>query len=292
MRRILIPLLTLTSLCAEPDFRLQPVPAKLMSPAINEASGLAVSPKDADFLWIVNDSGGTTEIHLVNTDGTARGSVSVEGTANRDWEDLAAFSLDGKPYLLIADIGDNGSARKFCTLYIVAEPSLPAEGKNVSGKAPAAWKINFTYEDGPRDCEAIAVDAADKKIILINKRTAPPVVYELALRPDKNPTARRIATTETKATGLTLPISFRNQPTGMDISADGSMAVLATYHGAFLFRKKNAETWSDAFARKAKSLGPHGLQQAESVAFAPDGKSIYLVSEGKTSPIVRFGRTK
>ncbi len=60
MRRILIPLLTLTSLCAEPDFRLQPVPAKLMSPAINEASGLAVSPKDADFLWIVNDSGGTT----------------------------------------------------------------------------------------------------------------------------------------------------------------------------------------------------------------------------------------
>ena len=103
MRRILIPLLTLISLCAEPDFRLQPVPAKLMSPAINEASGLAVSPKDADFLWIVNDSGGTTEIHLVNTDGTARGSVSVTDAANRDGEDLAAFAPDGKSIYLVSE---------------------------------------------------------------------------------------------------------------------------------------------------------------------------------------------
>jgi hypothetical protein len=40
--------------------------------------------------------------------GAALGQVSVNGARNRDWEDLAAFTHDGNPHLLIADTGDNG----------------------------------------------------------------------------------------------------------------------------------------------------------------------------------------
>mgnify|MGYP002632305319 CR=1 FL=1 len=288
MRITLISFLAAATLHAEPIFRLQPHPEKLSSLAITEASGLAVSATNGDFLWIINDSGGTNEIHLADKDGTPRGSISVEGTTNRDWEDLASFSLDGTPYLLIADTGDNSSKRRFVTLYVVQEPSLPTAGKNLSGKVPVAWDINFTFEGGARDCEAVAVDETGRKIILTSKRTEPPGVYELPLRPAKNPIARKIGSTETRATGLTLPIAFRNQPTGMDISADASMAVITTYHGAFLFRRKAGETWAETFVRKPESLGPHGLQQAEAIAFANDGMSIYLVSEGKDSPIARF----
>jgi hypothetical protein len=288
MHRFLIPLLAATGLNAEPAYRLQPRPAKLLSPAITEASGLAGSPTDGDFLWIVNDSGGSNEIHLAGTDGKPRGTVSVDGAKNRDWEDLAAFTLEGKSYLLIADTGDNESKRDSVTLYIVREPDLPAEGKIISGKIPLEWKIDFTFTDGPRDCEAVAVDAREGKIILLSKRTDPPGVYELPLRPGQHPVARKIGETETKATGFTVPVAFRNQPTGMDISADGKMAVVATYHGAFLFPRKPGEEWTDALARKPETLGPHGLAQAEAVAFAKDGKRIFAVSEKPNSPIASY----
>jgi hypothetical protein len=278
----------ITVLHAGTDYKLQPLPAKLLSQAITEASGLAASPTNPDFLWVVNDSGGSTEVHLAGTDGTPHGSVFVSGVKNDDWEDLASFTLDGKPYLLIADNGDNSSKRESVILYIVAEPTLPSDGKLLSGEIPIAWKIDFTYSDGPRDCEAVAVDEVNRKILLINKRTEIPCVYELPLRPGKNPVARRIGTTETKATDLGLTIAFRDQPTGMDISADGSMAAVVTYYGVFLFQRAAAETWTEAFSRKPVSLGSHGLAQAESVAFAKDGKSIFAVSEKANSPIARY----
>ena len=289
MHRLLIALLAATALHAEPSYRLQPSTAKLASPAIREASGLAGSPTDENFLWIVNDSGGTSEIHLADTDGNPRGTVSVDGAKNQDWEDLAAFTLEGKPYLLIADTGDNQSKRDFVTLFIVSQPELPADGKNLSGTIPIAWKIDFTFADGPRDCEAVAVDTTGRKIILVNKRTEPPGVYELPLRPGQHSVARKIGVTETRATGLTLPVAFRNQPTGMDISEDGKMAVIVTYHGTFLFPRKPDEEWSDAFARKPESLGPHALLQAEAVTFTKDAKRIFAVSEKANSPIASYG---
>jgi hypothetical protein len=292
MHRFIISLLAIGSLAAEPAFRLQADPATLASPAINEASGLAVSPTDPGFLWMVNDSGGTTEVHLSGTDGTARGSVKIADAKNTDWEDLAAFTLDGKPYLLIADTGDNGSSRKLCNLYVVREPTLPTEAKSLSGEIPIAWEISFTYEDGPRDCESVAVDAKAGKIILISKRTEPPGVYELPLRPGNDPIARKIGTTATDSSGFGLGIAFRNQPTGMDISADGSMAAIVTYVGVFLFKRGTEESLADALARKPKFLGLHSLAQAESVAFTADGKSIFAVSERRNSPVVRYDATE
>jgi hypothetical protein len=233
---LLVPLLATCPLVAEPAFLIQPDPPRLRSPSIGEASGLAVSPSDAGFLWLVNDSGGTPEIHLVATDGTPRGSVTV-AAANSDWEDLAAFTLEGVPHLLIADVGDNGSARERVTLHIVREPVLPAAGKSLAGKVATAWKIEFIFEDGPRDCEAVAVDAAAGRILLISKRTEPPGVYELPLRPGKHPVARRIGTTAALDSGIHPLMPFGRQPTGMDISADNRLAAVVTYLGVFFFNR-------------------------------------------------------
>jgi hypothetical protein len=288
MRLIAISLLATAMLTAEPVFPLLPSDAKLSSLAVTEASGLAASPLADGFLWLVNDSGGTPEIHLAQTDGTPRGSVTVVDAVNKDWEDLAAFTVDGNHFLLIADTGDNGSVRETCTLYIVREPKLPAEGEIVSGKAAILWQITFTYEDGPRDCESVAVDAENGKVILISKRTDPPVVYELPLKPSGNAVARRIGTAETKAP-LLVKIPFANQPTGLDISPCHRMVAVVTYYGVFLFRRAEEEPWAEAFAKKPEALAPHKLQQAESVAFSRDGKSIFAVSEKVNSPVIRYG---
>ena len=288
MRVIAFSLLAAATLAAEPAFVVQPGDAKLTSPAVTEASGLASSPSAEGFLWMVNDSGGTPEIHLAQTDGTPRGAVTVADAVNKDWEDLAAFTFNGKPHLLIADTGDNGSARETCNLYIVREPKLPAEGETLSGKAPILWQITFTYEDGPRDCESVAVDAENAKIILISKRTDPPGVYELPLKPAKNAIARKIGATETKAPGI-VSVPFANQPTGLDFSADHRKAVIVTYLSVFLFQREEKESWADAFAKNPEVLAPHKLAQAEAVAFSRDGKSIFAVSEKPNSPVVRYG---
>jgi hypothetical protein len=284
---------SITLLAAEPSFVYQKDQSKLLTPDVREASGLAVSPSSDDFLWVINDSNGTPEIHLSGTDGTPRGSVKIKGVKNKDWEDLAPFTYQGKPYLLVADTGDNDAKRSEVRLLIVREPKLPTVGKSITGEIEAEWIIDFTYENGSADCEAVSVDAQAGKIILVTKRTTPPGVYELPLRP-KNKTsqiAKKVGTTQVIAPGLSF-IAHRNQPTGMDFSPDGKMAAIITYYGVFVFPRTAKETWAEAFAKQPERIGAHGLQQAESVAFSKDGHTIFCVSEGINSSVVRFVKTE
>lgn len=283
------------SAATELDFQPLPVTGKLKSAAVAEASGLAVSQTRSGFLWIVNDSGAGPELHLADTDGTDRGRIVVKGAVNTDWEDLASFKLDGKSYLLIADAGDNESKRQNCTLYVVREPQLPDDGKSLSGTVEIEWRIDFTFEGGARDCEAVAVDPEAGKILLLSKRTKPPELYDLPLRPSKKAgevrIARRLGPTEVNAPAPRL-IPFADQPTGMAINADRTVAAVVTYYGVFLFPRKAAESWKEAFARKAAVFKPHHLPQAESVAFSRDSKMLFVVSEGAGSPIQSFKLTE
>lgn len=262
----------------------------IQSEAIKEASGLAVSNKDPGFLWVINDSGAEPAIHLVERNGKDRGRITLKQSKNRDWEDLASFSVDGTSYLMVADTGDNDAKREFCTLYILREPTLPADGETLARSTKAEWKIDFKYDGGPRDCEAVAVDTQNKTILLLSKRTSPPELHELPLMPQQK---RGLLTT--RKTGVAIVqapadsiIPFRDQPTGMDIAADNSLAAVSTYYGVFVFPKEPKQTWQQAFAGKPVILSPHCLPQAESIAVSKDAKSIIVVSEGKGSRIVGY----
>lgn len=74
----------------------------------------------------------------------------------------------------------------------------------------------------------------------------------------------------------------------MDISTDNSTAAVITYYGIFLFHKSDQQTWAEAFSKRPEGLPYHGLRQAESVAFSKNSKSIYAISEGVNSPILRW----
>lgn len=262
-------------------------------PAIREASGLAVSRRDPGFLWVVNDSGANAGIHLINSDGTSRGMVTLKNVRNVDWEDLASFTMNGKSYLLVADTGDNEAKRDICTLYILREPAIPATGETLKATVSEDWTIRFRYEGGPRDCESVAVDTVAKKVLLLSKRTDPPELHELPLLPSKeNGTlvTRKIGTSSVTAP-IDSMIPFRNQPTAMDVSADGSMAAVLTYYGVFVFPKKPGDEWSEAMARKPVTFEPHGLAQAESIAVSDDNNTIFVISEGRKSPIVRYRKS-
>lgn len=266
----------------------------IRSAAIKEASGLAVSSRDPGFLWLVNDSGATPELHLVETGGADRGKVTLALAKNTDWEDLASFSLDGTAFLLVADTGDNSAKRDFCTLHVLREPELPAAGKKLDGFTRAERTIRFRFEGGPRDCESVAVDVPNKKILLLSKRTDPPEIHELPLLPPD--TGGVLTTRKTGITRVSAPVDsvipFRDQPTGFDLSADHSLAAVVTYYGVFVFPRKPGASWAEALAGKPAILSPHLLAQAESVAFSKDSQSIIVVSEGRNPKIVSYRRAR
>lgn len=266
--------------------------AVIQSDAVAEASGVAISSRDPAFMWVVNDSGAKADLHLFTKDGVDRGRVRVEDAVNVDWEDLASFELGGRSYLLIADAGDNASRRQDCVLYVIEEPALPKGEKSIDRHVRTAWKILFSFEDGPRDCEAVAVDAQAGKIILVSKRTKPPVVYELPLRPagKGSVVAKRLGITHVTPPKGTFPLPYIAQPTGLDISRDGKMAAIVTYYGVFLFPRADKESWGEALAKPPQILQPHGMAQAESIAFSKDGKMLTLLSEGGDKRVIIYRR--
>jgi len=273
-----------------------------MPHAIRESSGIAASLRDSRLFWTHNDSGGQPVLYGIEPNGVRRGDLRIAGLRNTDWEDIATFELDGRAWILVADTGDNRGSRKDCALYVVAEPDPAQLAPFEELTVPVAWKIPVRYPDGPHDCEAVAVDAKAGLVYLLTKRTKPPVLFTLPLRPDAGaptpdamPVARLNHFPQPSAVQRMLPIpsgSYRAEPTGMDFARDGSAAVIVTYGDVCLFSRQPGETWVAALSREPEVLPPHGLSQAEGVAFAPDSRTIYVTSEGADTAILRYRSEK
>jgi hypothetical protein len=294
--------------------------AGTMPTLLSEASGLAASRRDNNLLWAHNDSGGEPVLFALDTKGALRGKLRLTGEKNVDWEDIASFELDGRAWLLVADVGDNDAKRKDCALLIVAEPD-PAELKpDKEITATAAWRVPVRWPGGRRDCEAVAVDAREGKIYLLTKRTVPAELYTLPLHsasaagaapsglslppmgPSPKPTASPTAPEAVLIARLTqipqpapqqklnpLPTGrYRAEPTALDFAPDGSAAVVLTYGEAWLFRRALGQSWADALAAKGETLAPHGLLQGEAVCFGRDGRTIFATGELPGASLVRY----
>jgi len=271
---------------------------EIANPDLAEASGMAASIRRPGCFWMVNDSGNGAVLHAVGPAGQHFGSVALAGAVNTDWEDLASFTLDGQAYLLIADTGDNRAARGTIALYLVKEPDIPGSAEHPPLQAIPARVIRFRFPDGPKDCEAVAVDPADALVLLFSKRLRPPMLYSLELRSTASAdvtTARALGPVDTipsptEAELMADPIygRFRSQPTSLDISADGNRAAVLTYGGAYLFSRVYGEPWEQVFAREPAALPGFKLRQAESLCFGTDGRTIFISSERQPAPLLRL----
>jgi len=247
--------------------------AKLADPAIKESSGLAAGRANPGVFWTHNDSGSRPQVFAFTMQGKALATVTVAGARARDWEDIASFTYNGRGVLLAGDVGDNNVNRRLCTLYAFHEPRLTAQKHAAQGTVKLVQAINFTYEDGPHNCESVAVDPTDRTVYLVSKAGGRQCkVYSLAWpkRSAKGPhVARPVATLEIPTT------------TAMDISPDGLRAVVLTYGPAFEYARRPAETWAQGFARPGRRLAMPPRAQGESICYGADGKTLYLTSECK-----------
>jgi hypothetical protein len=289
---------TLAAFAAEPTFTGPLAAGTLEAPPKQEASGLAASHRTKDVLWTHDDSGGAPVLYAINTAGKKRGSVRVTGVKNEDWEDVASFVREGKPWLLVADTGDNDAKRDNVRIHVLEEPTPEQLKPGTDAVAAPSYSLRIRYEDGPRDCESVAVDPVEGAIYLLTKRNAPPRLYRAPLGASREtPVVARFMGQVPELAG-TSPIDalFKHVagkraawPTGFDISADGRIAVVLTYGAPVVFARMGKDTWAETFKREPARLLFHGLPQAEGVCFSADGRAIYVVSE-TTAAMVRYDR--
>jgi len=242
---------------------------KLENKKINESSGLAVSRRNPDHFWTHNDSGDQPRIFCFDRTGKHIGTCKLKKARAVDWEDMCSFEIDGKPKLLIGDIGDNAARRKVCRLYELDEP------EDARDEVSDFRVIRFRYSTGPTDCEAIAVDVVNRKLILAEKKWGLTCRVFEARYPypgDNDVVARPIARVK-------LPLV-----TAMDISGDGRRAILLTLGQAFEFTRSEAETWTEAFAKQPRMINMPARRQGETICYGASGADIFLTSESTPTP--------
>jgi hypothetical protein len=271
----------------------------LEAPPRQETSGLAASRRAADILWTHDDSRGAAVLYAVDTTGKKRGALRVVGVKNEDWEDVASFTKDGKAWLVVGDVGDNDAERKTVQVHVLEEPAPEQLKPETQLEVRPAYTLRIRYEDGPRDCESIAVDPVEGAIYLLSKRDNPPRLYRAPLRNSRDnvieaqlvePVSDIIGTTPMDALIKRMVGKKYSWPTGMDFSADGQSAVVLTYGEALVFHRQRNEPWSAAFKRPPTRLPFHGLPQAEAVCFSADSQSIFVASESAEN-LVRYDRS-
>ena len=302
------------------------VDAATLPSLIDEASGLAPSGIAPNRYWTHNDNINLPAssrkspplLFAIRPTGALLGSLSLTGVRQRDWEGIAQVPLDGRPTLIVGDIGDNRDTWPDYTLWFVPEPATLAPGQPTP-TAPTAV-LRFRYPDqtpapkrqggysGGHDAEALAVDAASGQILILTKREKPARLFTLPLSartavtltdPAKDrlspPLARCPVITATEVAQLPpLPAAnlwqqllapfiapYADQPTDLAISPDGRLMAILSYAAIYYFVHPAGQSWADSL-RHPVAIDPlPQIDQWEGLSFSPDGHTVRVVREGQ-----------
>lgn len=275
--------------CTSPSLPFARLAGLVTHGELDEISGLAASRVDDDVLWAIEDGGNPARLYALSRRGRLLARYEVKGTRNLDWEDMASFDLDGKHYLLVADTGDNGGTRQDFMLHVFEEPATLA-----NGTLQPAWSIRARWADGPRDCEAVAVDAAAGQVLLVSKKRKPPELFTLPLAdPGKAVReARRIGRLEgipeaDAQLQRSDPRLAKLTPlvTAADLSPDGRTLAVLTYGSVLFYRRNPGEDWGAAVARAPETHDVPLIPQAEALAWSRGGAGLYATGEFSPAPL-------
>lgn len=233
--------------------------------ALLETSGIARTADGS--LWTHND-GAEARLHRLDEAGWVVQVVRVDGVRALDIEDIDAGPCpDGAGECLwLADIGDNDGERAGVALLIVPLPDAAASSAR-------ATRIAFSYSDGPRDAEALAVLPDGSAVVVTKGRGTPIDAYRLTLDGRGRADVAHLARVAARA-----PQS-RQRITGGGASEDGRWIALRSNDHLSLHRTERLLA-GDVSPALEYDLRPLREAQGEGVDLASDG-SVWLTSEGE-----------
>lgn len=158
-------------------------------PPINEQSSIVKSNSYENLYWVTNDSDDETVIFPLNSEGkiiipgwlqkrykkTPYPGINLLGAINNDWESMAAI----KDTLIIADMGNNGNARRDLGIYFVLEPNpFSVYQTRALNWYPVHYEDqkNFPASEWTFDCEAIF--SFEGKVYFLTKHRSEQNIYK------------------------------------------------------------------------------------------------------------------
>jgi len=291
---------------------------RIRDKGVSESSGLARSAV-TDCFWTINDSGSPTDrfLFLFGDRGKQRARVKLENAVNKDWESMASFTLSGKHWGVVADIGNNSRSRANHQLYFFRDPTdakVPPKSQEDFEKLKTvrALPFKFTYQNFPpgqarddsgpvkQDCEAMAVDPLTLDIWFVEKvhlnrpRKVVPGIYVLPMpKAQLASHANREYGEAVAANGQpTEPVARRigsfstRYVSGMSFSPDGKKLIVRNYLTAHLYIRPEDKTWRQTVVDQKPLTVALPLQsQGEAICFAADSQHVIVTSEGVRKPI-------
>ncbi|MCY3811713.1 MAG: hypothetical protein OXH15_07965 [Gammaproteobacteria bacterium] len=258
---------------------------RLSHEALGEVSGIVKSSR-GDFYWVHNDSGDSPRVFAIDAEGVPLKPPwmpieladwpghAIDNATHFDWEDIAL--ADG--VLFIADVGNNGNARRDLGVYMVNEPDPLAIHKM---RAQSYLPVRYPdQEDHPGDvwhfdCEAVFV--ADGSLYFLTKHRQSRQIGEGA----PGTKLYRLDTDYTDVENVLTLLGRRedvSQVTAADMSPDGSRLAVATYTTLWLFdRPADGDDWLSGKAWRL-DLDPDQAKQLEALAWE-DATSLRLTNE-------------
>ncbi|MGI9083781.1 MAG: hypothetical protein ACR2FE_00640 [Aeromicrobium sp.] len=235
--------------------------SRISDDRIKESSGLAISSEHQDLAYTVNDAGNAPVVYGIRiSTGEVIGTTRIGGGAVKDSESIA---IDGDGTMWVSDLGDNDAERGDVALYAFPEPG-PGD------HSVEAKRYAVTYDGGAVDIEAFLVHPdTGAKFLVSKEKKKGGTLYAL---PDELAADRA---NQASDLGEQMPEDVSDGT----FTSDGSQVLIRTRESVYVF---DPESWQEV-----EQLSVPEVEQGESIAMEPDGKSFIIGSEGKDSPLIR-----
>lgn len=236
-----------------------------------ETSGLARGDPAQALLWAHNDSGSGPYLHALDLQGAPTGRVRLVDEAGAphpaiDWEDLARGpGPDGRPWLFVADSGNNKLRRADIAILRLPEPELDDRPDRPARRTVHPWPGE------PLDAEALFADPLGEGLVLLSKEKGRARAFQV---PDDDGPLRPLAE-------LRLPEGERL--TGADIRPDGRQILLRTKASVLLIERAPGQSIAAALAGPTCALPAPPETQGEAIAATAEG--FLTIGEGAGAAI-------
>lgn len=246
---------------------------------LDELSGIAASRRHPGIWWAHNDSNNAGVLYAIDATGAVRATFPLRGFRPRDTEDVAVGPCardDRRSCVWLADTGDNLLRRRDVWIARVAEPA------RLDGAVLDVRADSFRYPDAAHNTESLVVDPRDGTPYVVTKSVdGLGAVYRL------DDLGRPGGGRAVPIVVLPAPGALARLATAADAHPLGDRVLLRTYTGAWEFARPGAHSLADVFRVKPVEVTGAPQLQSEGIAYAPDGRSYMVASEGAGSGLYR-----